>query len=34
MRALSAKGFVATSCTVGGTLMTNYSTNRSVLVKW
>ena len=33
MRALRAEGFVATSCTVGGTLMTNYATNQSVLVK-
>lgn len=34
MRSLRGEGFVATSCTVGGTLMTNYSTNQSVLVKW
>ena len=33
MRTLRAEGFVATSCTVGGTLMTNYSTNQSMLVK-
>lgn len=33
MRSLRGEGFVATSCTVGGTLMTNYSTNQSVLVK-
>jgi hypothetical protein len=33
MRTLRAEGFVATSCTVGGTLMTNYSTNQSILVK-
>ena len=34
MRTLRAEGFVATSCRVDGTLMTNYSTNQSVLVKW
>ncbi len=34
MRTLRAEGFIATSCTVGGTLMTNDSTNQSVLVKW
>jgi hypothetical protein len=34
MRTLRAQGFVATSCRVDGTLMTNYSTNQSVLVKW
>jgi len=34
MRALSAVGFVATSCEVGGTLMKNYSTNQSLLLSW
>ncbi|MGB8879662.1 MAG: hypothetical protein WCD11_25340 [Solirubrobacteraceae bacterium] len=34
IRTLRAEGFVAKSCTVGGTLMTNDSTNQSVLVKW
>jgi hypothetical protein len=31
---LRAEGFVATSCTTGGTVMTDVSTNRSVLVSW
>ena len=34
IRTLEAKGFVPTSCTVGGTLMRNYSTGQSVTVKW
>ncbi|MGO9906196.1 MAG: hypothetical protein ACLPY3_10820 [Solirubrobacteraceae bacterium] len=34
MRALQARGFVASSCEVGGTLMTNYRTNQSVLLSW
>jgi len=34
MGALRATGFVATSCRVDGTLMTNYRTHRSVLVRW
>jgi hypothetical protein len=31
--ALERKGYVATACTVSGTLMTNYSTGQSVMVK-
>jgi hypothetical protein len=34
MHALNSVGFVASSCEVGGTRMTNYSTNQSVLVRW
>lgn len=34
IRALTAVGFVATSCEVNGTLMENYSTNQSVLLSW
>jgi hypothetical protein len=34
MNALNSVGFVASSCEVGGTLMTNYSTNQSVLLTW
>jgi hypothetical protein len=34
MNALETVGFVASSCEVGGTLMTNYSTNQSVLLTW
>ena len=34
IRALEAKGYVLTSCIVGGTLMRNYSTGQSVTVKW
>lgn len=33
IRALEAKGYVPTSCTIGGTLMHNYRTGRSVTVK-
>ena len=29
-----AKGYVPTSCIVGGTLMRNYSTGQSVTVRW
>jgi len=32
IRALNTVGFVATSCEVGGMLMTNYSTGQSVLL--
>lgn len=32
IRALNTVGFVATSCEVGGMLMTNYSTDQSVLL--
>jgi hypothetical protein len=32
--ALEAKGYVQTSCTVGGTLMSDYRTGQSVLVTW
>ena len=34
IRTFEAKGYVPTSCTVGGTLMRNYSTGQSVTVKW
>jgi hypothetical protein len=34
MHALNSVGFVASSCEVGGTRMTNYSTNQSVLLPW
>jgi hypothetical protein len=34
MHALNSVGFVASSCEVGGTRMTNYSTNQSVLLSW
>jgi hypothetical protein len=34
IRAFEAKGYVPTSCIVGGTLMRNYSTGQSVTVKW
>lgn len=34
MRALETVGFVATSCRVDGMMMTNYSTNQSVLLTW
>ena len=34
IRALEAKGYVQTSCTVGGTLMTNYTTGQSMTVAW
>jgi hypothetical protein len=34
IRTYEAKGFVATSCTIGGTLMRNYRTGQSVTVKW
>ena len=34
IRALEAKGYVPTSCTVSGTLMRNYSTGQSMTVKW
>ena len=33
IRALEAKGYVPASCTIGGTLMRNYRTGRSVTVK-
>jgi hypothetical protein len=32
IRALEAKGYVPASCTIGGTLMRNYRTGRSVTV--
>ena len=32
--ALQAVGFVATSCELGGTRMTNYSTGQSLLLPW
>lgn len=34
IRTFEAKGYVPTSCTVSGTLMRNYSTGRSLTVKW
>jgi hypothetical protein len=34
IRAFEAKGYVPTSCIVGGTLMRNYGTGQSVTVKW
>lgn len=34
IRTFEAKGYVPTSCTVGGTLMRNYNTGQSVTVKW
>ena len=34
INALSSAGFVATSCEVGGTRMTNYSTGQSLLLPW
>jgi hypothetical protein len=34
IRVLEAKGYVPTSCTVGGTLLRNYSTGQSVTVSW
>jgi hypothetical protein len=34
MRTLRAEGFIATSCTAGGAVMTNARTNQSVLIKW
>ncbi|HYB25442.1 MAG TPA: hypothetical protein VEF89_02390 [Solirubrobacteraceae bacterium] len=34
MDALKATGFVASSCRVGGMVMTNYSTHQSVLLSW
>jgi hypothetical protein len=34
MNALRSVGFVASSCEVGGTRMTNYSTGQSVLLTW
>ncbi|MBV8998377.1 MAG: hypothetical protein JO304_04915 [Solirubrobacterales bacterium] len=34
INALSSVGFVATSCEVGGTRMTNYSTDQSLLLPW
>ena len=33
IRALEAKGYAPASCTIGGTLMRNYRTGRSVTVK-
>ncbi len=33
-KALEAVGFVATSCEVGGTRMTNYQTHQSLLLPW
>jgi hypothetical protein len=34
IRAFEAKGYVPTSCIVGGTLMRNYRTGQSVTVRW
>jgi len=34
IRALEAKGYVPTSCTVTGTLMHNYVTDQSVTINW
>ena len=34
IRKFQARGYVPTSCTVGGTLMRNYTTGQSVTVVW
>jgi hypothetical protein len=34
IKALNSAGFVATSCEVDGTEMTNYATNQSLLLTW
>jgi hypothetical protein len=34
MRTFQARGYVPTACTVGGTLMRNYTTGQSVTVAW